>query len=83
MKILRASDEANSKARAPIAIRSRTSLDVIIKMLQRNFGNVDLVVRCSRLCTNCHFWRPSHLDLTHELHLPLQILTALALAVPT
>ena len=83
MKFLRASDEASSKASGPIAISSRTFLDSIIKLLQRNFGNVDLVVRGSRLCTNCHFRTPSYLDLTHELYLPLQILTALALAVPT
>ena len=77
MKFLRASDEASAKASGPIAISSRTFLDSIIKLLQRNFGNVDLVVEGSRLCTNCHFWTPSYLDLTHELHLPLQILTAL------
>ncbi len=83
MKFLGSSDEASSKASGPIAICSRTFLDSIIKLLQRHSGHVGLVVQSSRLCTNCHFWTPSYLDLTYELHLPLQILTALALAVHT
>ena len=83
VKFFETSDEANSKASTPIEIRSRTSLDSIIKLLHRNSGRVWPIGEGSSLCTNCHLLTPSYLDLTHELYLPLQILTALALAVPT